>query len=578
MTWTTARPNWVEDILAGRSMSPSFDSLPDKERATEALKIFKSLRISDVPGRPTFEQAAEPWVFDFVAAVFGAYDPAARRQIAREIFLLIAKKNSKSTLAAGIMVTALIMHTRREEEFLILAPTKEIADNSFRPAAGMIEAQPELLRLYKVNHYHREITHRIDGSILAVKAADSKTVGGQKATCVLVDELWEFGKVAAADNILSEAVGSLVSRPEGFAIYLSTQSDQRPAGVFARKLEYHRKVRNGDREDPASLPVIYEFPPKMVEDGSWKDPKNWWIPNPNMHRTVDHAWLVSKASQTEYEGPEAYRVWAAKHLNIQVDIALQSDGWAGAKYWARGEDRTITLKTLIERCEVCCMGSDGGGLDDLLGVGVIGREKGTRRWLAWCHAFISPEGIERRKQNESAYRDFMADGDLTLVEKLPDDLELLVDIAEQLKEANLLATVGVDRIGMPGIVDALAKIDVTVDNGKLVGVAQGISLMGAYKAIERKLVDGTFKHHGGRMMAWCAGNAKIMPTPTAARIARDEAGYGKIDPLMALFDAADGMARNPEPPAPPPSYQMFFVGGAKSDGTDLARHRYGAFL
>jgi phage terminase large subunit-like protein len=136
------------------------------------------------------------------------------------------------------------------------------------------------------------------------------------------------------------------------------------------------------------------------------------------------------------------------------------------------------------------MGSDGGGLDDLLGVGVIGREKGTRRWLAWCHAFISPEGLERRKQNESAYRDFMADGDLTLVEKLPDDLELLVDIAEQLKEANLLATVGVDRIGMPGIVDALAKIDVTVDNGKLVGVAQGISLWAPIRQSNGSLSTG----------------------------------------------------------------------------------------
>jgi hypothetical protein len=96
LNWTTARPNWVEDILAGRSMSPSFDSLPDKERAAKALTTFKMLRISDVPGRPTFGEVAEQWVFDFVAAVFGAHDPETGRQIAREILLLIAKKNTKA--------------------------------------------------------------------------------------------------------------------------------------------------------------------------------------------------------------------------------------------------------------------------------------------------------------------------------------------------------------------------------------------------------------------------------------------------------------------------------------------------
>src|SRR4051794_7160969 len=93
-------------------MSPSFDSLPDKVRAEKALTTFKMLRISDVPGRPTFGEVAEQWVFDFVAAVFGAHDPETGRQIAREILLLVAKKNTKSSLAAGIMVTALIMHTR----------------------------------------------------------------------------------------------------------------------------------------------------------------------------------------------------------------------------------------------------------------------------------------------------------------------------------------------------------------------------------------------------------------------------------------------------------------------------------
>ena len=47
------------------------------------------------------------------------------------------------------------------------------------------------------------------------------------------------------------------------------------------------------------------------------------------------------------------------------------------------------------------------------------------------------------------------------------------------------------------------------------------------------------------MMAWCAGNARVVPTPTAMRIARDEAGLGKIDPLMATFDAAELMSTSP---------------------------------
>jgi phage terminase large subunit-like protein len=47
------------------------------------------------------------------------------------------------------------------------------------------------------------------------------------------------------------------------------------------------------------------------------------------------------------------------------------------------------------------------------------------------------------------------------------------------------------------------------------------------------------------MMAWCVSNARVVPTPTAMRIARDESGYGKIDPLMALFNAAALMSMNP---------------------------------
>jgi phage terminase large subunit-like protein len=36
--------------------------------------VFKQLRIVDAPGSPTFGEVCEQWVFDFVAAIFGAYD------------------------------------------------------------------------------------------------------------------------------------------------------------------------------------------------------------------------------------------------------------------------------------------------------------------------------------------------------------------------------------------------------------------------------------------------------------------------------------------------------------------------
>ena len=82
--------------------------------------------------------------------------------------------------------------------------------------------------------------------------------------------------------------------------------------------------------------------------------------------------------------------------------------------------------------------------------------------------------------------------------------------------------------------------------------------MGAIKTVERKLVDGSFKHGGQALMTWCAGNARVVPTPTGMRIARDDSGYGKIDPLMALFNAAALLALNPTPQKRP-ECRLFFA-------------------
>jgi phage terminase large subunit-like protein len=95
---------------------------------------------------------------------------------------------------------------------------------------------------------------------------------------------------------------------------------------------------------------------------------------------------------------------------------------------------------------------------------------------------------------------------------------------KQCLDSGKLAKVGADPAGIGTLVDELAKIGVTTKEngtGMLVGVRQGVALMGAIKTMERKLIDGSFKHGGRRMMAWCAGNAVSEQTGTGMRIARD---------------------------------------------------------
>lgn len=545
-TWTTACPDWERRIVAGESLIPLPPLYPDEAKA--ALEVFGELRVADAPGSPRMAEACRPWALDFVGSVFGAYDAETGRRKITEFLLLISKKNTKSTLAAGIMLTALLRNWRLSAEFLILAPTIEIANNSFYPARDMVRMDEELSALLHVQDHLRTITHRTTGATLKVVAADNETVSGKKATGVLIDELWLFGKRANAENMLREATGGMASRPEGFTIYLSTQSDEPPAGVFRQKLQYARGVRDGRIEDANFLPVLYEFPPAMVKAEAYRDPENLRITNPNLGVSVDEEFLRRELRKAEDAGPESLCGFFSKHGNVEIGIALMSDRWLGADYWqARGDD-ALTLATLVERADVLTVGVDGGGLDDLLGLAVIGRDASTGEWLHWAHAWAHPIVLQRRKSEASKFLEFQQDGDLTFVESVGDDVMEVADIVEQMEFSGKLDRIGVDPAGIGGIVDAIVEKGIAID--RIVAVPQGWKLMGAIKTTERKLAGGQMRHCGRRLMAYCVGNAKVESKGNAILITKQAAGTAKIDPLAATFNAASLMQLNPAPRAP----------------------------
>ncbi|MHC0464585.1 terminase large subunit [Kosakonia cowanii] len=549
--WSTACTDWENRLIDGESIIP-----PPifADQAEQALSIFRELRVSDLPGKPTFGECSEAWVFDFVKVIFGGYDAETGNQLIREYGLLISKKNTKSTIAAGIMLTALILCWREDEEHLILAPTKEVADNSFKPAAGMIRADEELTDMFQIQDHIRTITHRVTRNTLKVVAADTDTVSGKKSGRILVDELWLFGKRANAEAMFMEALGGQVSRNEGWVIYLTTQSDDPPAGVFKERLDYWRDVRDGKISDPKTLGILYEFPDSMIQTKAYLQHENFYITNPNIGLSVSPEWIADNLRKNQAKTDGTLQQFLAKHLNIEIGLNLRSDRWAGVDFWEQ-QARRVSFNDLLQRAEVISVGIDGGGLDDLLGFSAVGRDAETREWLCWCHAWAHEIAIRRRKSEESRFNDFVKAGDLTIVKRVGQDTEEVAEYVSRIHTAELLDKIGIDPSGVGQILDALIEAEIPAD--AVVGVSQGWRLGGAIKTTERKLAEGVLVHAGQPMMAWCVGNARVEPKGNAILITKQASGKGKIDPLMALFNAVSLMALNPE--AKKQDYQVHFI-------------------
>ncbi|HEV2612528.1 MAG TPA: terminase large subunit [Noviherbaspirillum sp.] len=543
--WSTACPDWESRIVSRESLIACQPLFP--EVATEAWEICSQFVLTDVMGQPLLGEASLPWLREFVMAVFGAEDPETGRRHINEFMLMVSKKNAKSTIAAAIMLCALLMNWRQSAELLILSPTKEIADNSYKPIRDFIKADEELSAMLKVQDYFRTITHLETGATLKVVAADSDTVSGKKASFVFVDELHEFGKQAKASNMLLEATGGLASRPEGFVIYATTQSAEPPAGVFKAKLDYARKVRDGRVTDRKFLPVIYEFPRAMLESKAYEDLNNAYITNPNWGASVDIERITQLHSQAKESGEQEFKEFLAKHLNVEIGLNLRSDRWAGADFWESAET-VLTLDELLQRCEVAVVGGDGGGLDDLLGQAVVGRERETGRWLAWFHAWAHKIALERRKEIAPRLLDFQREGFLTIVDRPGQDVQEFADNVCRVRDAGLLPEqrgIGVDAAGIGDIVDELAARDFDPEKD-IVAISQGWRLTGAIKTTERKLAGGDLLVAASSMMRWSVGNARTVQQGNAVSITKQASGTAKIDPLMALFDAVSLMALNPE--------------------------------
>jgi phage terminase large subunit-like protein len=545
-----ACPDWWDKILAGQT--PMADVPVNEERAAKARAFFDRLRLPDVVGQPTMAEACGEWFRDILVAFLASEDPETLQPQVWELLCMVPKKNSKTTYTAGLALTALYMEEAPNRQMLVVGPSQNISERCFDQAQGMIRIDPVLSDVFGVQDHLKTITRRKTGTKLEVKTFDTSIVTGEIPAWTFIDELHELGKKAKAASVMQQIRGGGITKTRGRLMMITTQSDESPAGVWRTELDKARAIREGKGgSSPIMLPVLYEFPAELQRNETyWRNQRHWSAVLPNLGLSIDRQALVDDWENNGKVNKLTEQIWASQHLNIEIGVGL-SAGWVGAHHWEAASFAEIAdLGALMARSEVVVVGIDGGGLDDLLGIAVIGREKDTRRWLLWAHAWAHPEVFEQRKEIAPRLLQFAEDGDLTILtdDDPTGDLIGVADVVERLMLAGLLPddhAIGVDQAGIGAILDELVGRGVSDD--QVIGIRQGWSLNPAIKGMPRKLKDGTLVHGGREMMDWVIGNAKPIARGNAVMIDKETAGKAKIDPLVAAFNAYMLMQRNPEP-------------------------------
>jgi len=357
-------PDWRERLQSGRSLVPDLD-LPNPTEGHRAVGILNKLRLFDVPGTPTMAEAGGEWFRRIVFALFASLDPATKARLIREVFLLVPKKQNKTTGGALLMLTALLMNDRPRAPFLLTGPVQKTADDAFAAAEGAIALDNVLAKKLHVRDHLKTIIHRETGAKLEIMTFDPDVVTGKKVVGGLIDELHVLGKSARAAKAMVQLRGGMTPFPEAFLFTITTQSDEPPAGVFDADLKKAREIRDGKRTG-ATLPVLYEFPPEVQSDPDkpWRDPANWPQVLPNLGLSVRIETLIEGLADAEAKGDEELRIWASQHLDIEIGVGLGPRAWVGAEHWEQNGDGPESLEELLDRSEVAVVGIDGGGCGD----------------------------------------------------------------------------------------------------------------------------------------------------------------------------------------------------------------------
>lgn len=259
------------------------------------------------------------WQKAMICTLFGMVDADGYRKY-RELFLVVARKCGKTTLASAIGLYMLYCDNENGAEIYSVATTREQAKLSWEESKKMIKKSPDLSKRARAL-IGEIITDFNDGKFKPL-ASDSNTLDGLNPSGCIMDEVAAWTNGQALYDVIIDGESA---RKQPLNIMITTAGTVRE-DIFdtlyeraERKIESFKSTDIDTFHDDHFLPLIYELDSRT----EWTDESCWIKANPSIDTVKSREALRYKVEKAK-QNPMLLKNLLCKDFNIRE---TSSEAW-----------------------------------------------------------------------------------------------------------------------------------------------------------------------------------------------------------------------------------------------------------
>ncbi len=335
----------------------------DGEKADKAIKFIENF-CHHSEGRNDLLKL-ELWQKALVACIFGILNPRTGLRQFKEVFLLVARKNGKTLLAAAIMAYMAFVDGEYGAKCYCLAPKLDQAELCYEAFYQIVKSDDELDSISK--RRRSDIYIACYNTSVKKIAFNSKKSDGFNPSFVLCDEMeaWPGEAGLKQYNVMDSAFGA---RKQPLMMSTSTAGYEND-GIFDELMRRATAWLNGASDETSFLPFLY-----MIDDTEqWFSKEELMKSNPNMDVSVSWENFYVEEIKKAKNSPKKKTEFLMKYCNIKQNRSI---AWLEYQDVARmilldKNEQPLSLKLEDFRHCYCVGGIDLSRVVDLTAASIV---------------------------------------------------------------------------------------------------------------------------------------------------------------------------------------------------------------